>query len=775
MFLFPALTIGFLFVGVPLLVHLINMLRHRRQPWAAMDFLLASYRKQRKWIVLRQLLLLLARTAVAAVLIAMLCGWVSGGRWLSAMGGATTHHVIVLDDSYSMADVSGGATAYSRALAAAESLARGLATSDSSHQLTVLRSSRAALVVRGGSQAGDAAADLAVQTVTGDDRQIARVMATDASSLSADVVDALRLAGEMVSNTDADQTLVYLISDFRQRDWESPERLGESLRELSAAGCQIRCIDCAAPPAANLGITRLSPLPDVWVAEVPVVMEVAVKNYAATPASNINLSGRVIRYGTSATAPDPTRQYSGTVEPLPGLVIDRLEPGQEAVRQFQVFITETGTHAVEMALPEDALATDNRRSCTLPLADAQRVLIIDGDASQRGAYHIESVLDPGSQVHTGAIPHVRSPTFLRSATAEDLQSYRAIYLVGLTDLTDTAAAALQQYVASGGGLAWFLGSETPIEQMNRLLLDEQRNLLPGALHGPVELARPDGAAGSDLVLAAPHTLTEPLVPLGDSVLGLVGVSRSLGIDTDDPRYTLPSPPRRVLNRRDGLPFVLEHAIDQGRVITVLSGLDGQWTNWQGDPTFVVFLLRANAFLWSAAAPATSHPVDQPIALVLPRDRYAATVTMLPAVDDPPRVPIEWQATSEDDGQAARLTISPRDAAVSGSNDVDALLAPGVSEFWLTQLDGRPEVRASASTVRPGEGDLRRAERAEMLRDAQPAELTFFDAGDVIDQSQSASGGITTVLLLALLGVLLVGEQGLAYLASYHTPGSGGKG
>ena len=54
MFLYPALTAGFLFVAVPLLVHLINMLRHRRQRWAAMDFLMAAYRKQRNWILDRK-------------------------------------------------------------------------------------------------------------------------------------------------------------------------------------------------------------------------------------------------------------------------------------------------------------------------------------------------------------------------------------------------------------------------------------------------------------------------------------------------------------------------------------------------------------------------------------------------------------------------------------------------------------------------------------------------------------------------------------------------
>ena len=82
------------------------MLRHRRQRWAAMDFLLASYRKQRKWIHLRQILLLLSRLMIAFLLIAMLCGWSGGRQLLDALGGTVTHHVIILDDSYSMGDQS---------------------------------------------------------------------------------------------------------------------------------------------------------------------------------------------------------------------------------------------------------------------------------------------------------------------------------------------------------------------------------------------------------------------------------------------------------------------------------------------------------------------------------------------------------------------------------------------------------------------------------------------------------------------------------------------
>ena len=128
-----------------------------------MDFLLASYRKQKKWIRLRQLLLLLSRLAVAALLVALLAGWTGGGRILGALGGQTTHHVVILDDSYSMGDSSGGATSYKRALDSLQDLARRLASDDGNHQLTVMRASRAAMAVRGGSESGDAAADLSAQ------------------------------------------------------------------------------------------------------------------------------------------------------------------------------------------------------------------------------------------------------------------------------------------------------------------------------------------------------------------------------------------------------------------------------------------------------------------------------------------------------------------------------------------------------------------------------------------------------------------------------------
>ena len=57
----PTLLWGLPLVGVPVLIHLINLFRHRRVRWAAMEFLLASQNRNRTWVILKQLLLLLLR------------------------------------------------------------------------------------------------------------------------------------------------------------------------------------------------------------------------------------------------------------------------------------------------------------------------------------------------------------------------------------------------------------------------------------------------------------------------------------------------------------------------------------------------------------------------------------------------------------------------------------------------------------------------------------------------------------------------------------------
>jgi hypothetical protein len=123
-FLFQPLTWGFLLAIVPLLIHLINLVRQRKTEWAAMDFLLESYRKHRKWVWLKQALLIASRMLIVALAVAMLAQWVSGSRWLSMLSQSTTHHYFIIDDSVSMGDTSSNGSAYQAAIGAIQSISQ---------------------------------------------------------------------------------------------------------------------------------------------------------------------------------------------------------------------------------------------------------------------------------------------------------------------------------------------------------------------------------------------------------------------------------------------------------------------------------------------------------------------------------------------------------------------------------------------------------------------------------------------------------------------------
>lgn len=111
-----------LLVGVPLVIHLINLLRRRKVRWAAMEFLLASQKKNRRRVVLQQWLLIAARMSAVGLTLLLLAGMVLSGDWARLFGRGEAHHVIIIDDSLSMAATS-AAAGFDRAKQAAERLA----------------------------------------------------------------------------------------------------------------------------------------------------------------------------------------------------------------------------------------------------------------------------------------------------------------------------------------------------------------------------------------------------------------------------------------------------------------------------------------------------------------------------------------------------------------------------------------------------------------------------------------------------------------------------
>src|SRR5215475_9998275 len=103
LFLHPWFMVaGGALVSSPIVIHLINRMRFKRIRWAAMEFLLKSQKRNRRRLILEQLLLLALRC-----LLILLAGLLLGRLSLAAYDlfkPPTTVHVVLLADNLSMND-----------------------------------------------------------------------------------------------------------------------------------------------------------------------------------------------------------------------------------------------------------------------------------------------------------------------------------------------------------------------------------------------------------------------------------------------------------------------------------------------------------------------------------------------------------------------------------------------------------------------------------------------------------------------------------------------
>ena len=272
-------------VAIPVLIHLINMTRHRRVQWAAMEFLLQSQKKNRTWVFLKQLLLLLLRMAAVAAVVLLLAQPVLRSRWGSFLSATRTNYVVLVDDSFSMSDRWQDTDAFAEAKKVVARIGSEATAHDHLQSFSLLRFSRV------GSSPRPADADFLKEPVDGSfaerlDRVLAKIAVTQTA---AGPLPALRAMSQLLGRDDGARRIVYLVSDFRARQWDEPGDLRKELVELDKAGAEIHLVDCIDSTRPNLAITSLAPAEGIRAAGVAWPMEVAVRNFGTSPARNVSV------------------------------------------------------------------------------------------------------------------------------------------------------------------------------------------------------------------------------------------------------------------------------------------------------------------------------------------------------------------------------------------------------------------------------------------------------------------------------------------------------
>lgn len=739
-FLNPAFVLGgAALVAAPIIIHLINRMRYRRVQFAAMEFLLQSQRRNRRRILIEQLLLLLLRILIVLGIVALIARLVLDPGELSLFQGAQTHHVVVLDDSGSMRDQIGESTAWEESLEIVRKLVAEGSRRPGTQKFTLLTLSNPdqPLVTQ---------RDVDETFLVELDGKLRNQQCTHQTL---DLVKGLEGAGNVLMEDQAAVRHLHVISDYRQPDWQEQQSLARSLQELDSAGVTINLIKTVDRRNSNLGIIGLNGDLQVASVGVPVRFSVSVQNFSDQVATKVPVN--VFQDG----------------QKLPLTInFDRIDAGVAVEQEFDLTFDSPGRHQVDLRLGPDSLLADNSRYIAVDVSPINRVLIIEGNpANDDGEYLVDALAaDPGI---TGYSAQLETVDYLRRRSIDEFQS---VFMLNVSELPADALAPLEDFVRSGGGLAWFLGDEIRPSFYISELYSGGDGLFPvkiGIVANQTQSSgdsKPDTEFSDHPIFGVFQGQENPFTEL-TRVFEYFPVSEDWESD-DQQRGDNVQTIARLTSRQ---PLAFTMSFGKGTVFACLTTCAPTWNNWARYPSFVPMMLDLEKFIARRDRVLETRQSGEPIQLSLNPAEFLDEVEIFSPddMDSPTRLKAAPSnaasngsgpsTTVTDDSLPVRLTTSFRDTDV-----------PGVYRIRLLDQNQAPIERWITFNVPIEESDLTLA-GTELLRKqlGDNLEIQIHEPGEFAWIAGRDAGQEVRFWLLVTLFVILLAEQFLAYRLSFH--------
>ncbi|HEX6812272.1 MAG TPA: BatA domain-containing protein [Planctomycetota bacterium] len=662
-FLNPMLLWALPLCAVPIIIHLLNRRRFHRVPWAAMEFLIAAMKRNRKRLRMEQWLVLLLRTLAVLLLISLVSRPQLGGGGLL---GTKMHHVVLLDDSASMTQRHGSANLFERAQDRVRVIAEDLAQRRSGDLFSIVRTSRPSQpdlwAQRVGPELGRRTGAMLKEWVVTD----------GACDLGAVLQATVKRAASVA---DAARTEYYVVGDQRAHDWSTEDdkprpavlaALGamraeqEHLTVLGVGGQQ-----------PNLAVVDVRLVDRLAVAAVPTTLSVDVKNFGLDPTVPTTVSVEV-------------DGQSRVVQPVP-----QLAPGQQVSLPIVHTFQQAGFHRIDALLePSEAFPLDDRRTLALEVRDKSRVLLVDGqpDEDEGEAYFLQAAME---NQESGIEPQIVSETMLDET---NLDPFDAIWLCNVQAPTAASSRRLEAFVAAGGGLVVACGSLVDAARYNELFWRDGQGVLPlplGEIAGDPD--RPEHA----LLVNKDHAICERVGEVMELLFAnVVLVKRWLTI-VEERGHTASIVAR--IRDAEGPPLLVTKTFGSGGgEVTLLAVTADKF--WSTLPSTDLFVVLANQVHRCSARrrDLSGHNLapDGTYRLALDAGVYRPDVTIraLPGEDERTFTAVE-PAPAGAPGAAAQET--PAQAPPSVTIAMAELRHLGAYEVELLRHDGVPEKRLFA--------------------------------------------------------------------------------
>ncbi|HPD16179.1 MAG TPA: BatA domain-containing protein [Planctomycetota bacterium] len=712
----PALW-GLLLASAPIIIHLLNRRRFRVVEWAAMEFLLASSRKNNRRVRIEQLILLALRVLMIAVLVLLVAQPSVKRGALAALAERRRFVLLVFDTSMSMGYRDGSATSYERGLAFAEELMGSLREGDAWALVAAAGSGQA--------MAQEPSFDLeAARAAVARDR----LPLSDASS---SMPRALEAAEEVLARAEGPVKEVYLVTDLQRVSWlgagaslaaEDADR-AKRLSQLA----RFVLVDTGALEPANLAVTRVAAEGALMVAGGEAALRAEIANYGPDTASGVTVHFLV----------DGFRQQRTTLAAI--------APGGTAQCEFRHVFRAAGVHTVSVELEGDNLPKDDRRVLALATRESVRVLLVDGEpggeAFSGETDYLRRALRPGNEGELSLfLPEVVTAEGLSGA---DLPAYDAVVLANVERLGEATVAALDGYVRRGGALLVFPGDRVDRAFYKEVLYRDGRGLLPCSLGNPVGDAndRKQAVHISDEVSDHPFVrLFREQKAVRLSSPFFFRYCRLEGLDEG-------AGARIVCKFAEGAPAIVERGYGKGRVVVFASTADDAWNDMPSWPAYLALMQEVMAQVARDPSSSRNLTVGEPlICQVSPRQFGKPAFVQRPGESRP--------VTVEPTSVAGLLAVVYEQTDRAGVYEVTL---PGADD--RAKADGTEERRQDffAVNVPAHESDTRRIAEPELRRLLPGFEFDYQRGGVRTHESSGAgeSGQLWRSLAYTLLALVLI--------------------
>ena len=534
-------------LGIPVLLHLLLKQRNPRMRVSTLRFFEIQETRSSSRRKLRNLLLLLLRLLVFALIVLAFARPYLPEGWGGSPRPQRRDVILVLDRSLSLRAIDSGKPRWPAALAEARRILATLTEGD-----------RAALIGIG--ERAEVLSGFGPPSLI-----LERLKDLQPTVTRGDVSEALREAQSLVAALDSPGAAsVTVIGDLQRTGADQLDRV--SLPRW----LPVQFIRVGTVVSPNVAITDLR-LP----AEPNGPLSMIVANYGDRPVQNRSV--RCLLDG----------------QPVSEIAFSRGAGVSESL-EWKLPRLSAGWHEAEVQLKDsDALAEDNVRRLAFQVPERIRVVAVENRSQVRSfeeqTFFVAAALDPffgtTNSGQGGFVVDILRPEAVAAAVAPNSTRPRpdVVLLPAMRSLPGEAVAALNTWVEHGGGVFFFGGDSLEPSRFNA----EFGALSPGQWGAPV-------SANAEVPwrIGAFDRTSPVFRPFAAARSGGPAVA-----EFTRRHAVIANPESTVLARfDDGHPFLLSRAVGRGAVLLANTSADTAWTDWPKHKSFVPWVMAAVTWL-----------------------------------------------------------------------------------------------------------------------------------------------------------------------------------